>query len=786
MAEWPTGHRWEDYQVKLLDKDRAELGTLSNIRRLRGDVTLFGMYGAKLTFEINVNDPMASVITERERHYVQVLRDGVSIWEGFVVKPHRRYQQTTRGLDEYIEITCLPLARIASWRVGLPLAGQDTLKTTDYVDDGFKWLMERTLGSTAPALPTSGTSRVLSGFSVAADKSEYPSTVELDATGRNMYDALMRWGAHYEVDWDIRFTSSFDMEFETWYPRRGDDKTENNTEGNDPVIFNDTADQVLKVEYGWDAMGLATAVLSRRLDRDEVDTSLVADWEIIEQVIDANQEQDLEVALSERDVKVYYVQDFHETEGCQWKTHFDVGDKITYVNHYLGYGPHDATIAKITFWIDDDGFEHLELTFGDPVPDLFDQLKQGEPRLDDKTAEPLYREEWFPADNDGDIAYPDDDNNVIWFKEGPGIDVDKTDYWSITISSVWDRDDANGTLYPATSTDVLLLNQTTKPTGILSDTYLAIKGNAAVDAAVYRIGGSLYVSGDNGGLEVPILDTLIGTITIRDNGTAKVFLNAGGSSWFKRNVHIEDGQALYLYSDSGTTVKAKWLASTGEIWIDSAADITWGSDALILSLDGSYSTLRVQTPSGYLAIGPVNTAYCHFYTDRDKYYFNKPIWVAGGVMPYTTSTYTLGDSTHFFSAGYVDTLYIYSTAFRIDHSSTTLRIFGESYVGWYNQNGALAYIGDSALYPAVDSARSLGLSNKAWSSVYTDQVYLSAHGTQTADYTPENNASIVADQSPVGGGTIVYVWSYKAGESSSNATWRRIYARGGTHAHDLK
>jgi len=42
------------------------------------------------------------------------------------------------------------------------------------------------------------------------------------------------------------------------------------------------------------------------------------------------------------------------------------------------------------------------------------------------------------------------------------------------------------------------------------------------------------------------------------------------------------------------------------------------------------TSVQVDTSSGYLKLGPQNTSYCHFDTDRDKYYFNKKLVVAGG------------------------------------------------------------------------------------------------------------------------------------------------------------
>lgn len=40
--------------------------------------------------------------------------------------------------------------------------------------------------------------------------------------------------------------------------------------------------------------------------------------------------------------------------------------------------------------------------------------------------------------------------------------------------------------------------------------------------------------------------------------------------------------------------------------------------------------LQIQTTTGYLRLGPQNASFCHFYTDRSYFYFNKPIQMDGG------------------------------------------------------------------------------------------------------------------------------------------------------------
>ncbi len=50
--------------------------------------------------------------------------------------------------------------------------------------------------------------------------------------------------------------------------------------------------------------------------------------------------------------------------------------------------------------------------------------------------------------------------------------------------------------------------------------------------------------------------------------------------------------------------------------------------------NGTGGALRVKTENGYVEIGPRNTSWSHFMTDRNNFYFNKGIWVSGVFSSY--------------------------------------------------------------------------------------------------------------------------------------------------------
>ena len=79
----------------------------------------------------------------------------------------------------------------------------------------------------------------------------------------------------------------------------------------------------------------------------------------------------------------------------------------------------------------------------------------------------------------------------------------------------------------------------------------------------------------------------------------------------------------HLYVSSGAT-----FAGANGIFLAMNASNPLGTTGSSLVSDSSVlGALKITTPGGYLSIGPHNTSFSHFYTDRDKYYFNKPIQI---------------------------------------------------------------------------------------------------------------------------------------------------------------
>ena len=93
--------------------------------------------------------------------------------------------------------------------------------------------------------------------------------------------------------------------------------------------------------------------------------------------------------------------------------------------------------------------------------------------------------------------------------------------------------------------------------------------------------------------------------------------------------------------------------------------------------DGESGSLRIRTTEGTTEIGAADSIYSHFYTDRSAYFFNKPIYIAGG----TIGAYGNPKTLHF-QTNNIDRLTI--------NSDGTIDLMGETYL--YNAlyaNGAI-------------------------------------------------------------------------------------------------
>lgn len=147
--------------------------------------------------------------------------------------------------------------------------------------------------------------------------------------------------------------------------------------------------------------------------------------------------------------------------------------------------------------------------------------------------------------------------------------------------------------------------------------------------------GSVQVNGSGGGgWEGFSID---GRMVFMHNGSDEVGIyNDVDNHWMLKAWR---NSSLYLYHANNAKLQT---TSTG-IDVTGRIDI---NDSNTRVEEGSNNALRIQTNSGYVDIGPMNTTYAHFQTDRGTFYFNTTSNFAGHVRPHSNNTYDLGSSSN--------------------------------------------------------------------------------------------------------------------------------------------
>lgn len=100
--------------------------------------------------------------------------------------------------------------------------------------------------------------------------------------------------------------------------------------------------------------------------------------------------------------------------------------------------------------------------------------------------------------------------------------------------------------------------------------------------------------------------------------------NYDGSSYVRRGYFGfptagSSTATVNLVADNGNL---QLVAGNGEVNATPKLSINSGPE---LSDPGSANELRVTTAHGYIDLGPKNSSYCHIYTDRTRFYFNKGV-----------------------------------------------------------------------------------------------------------------------------------------------------------------
>ncbi len=124
-------------------------------------------------------------------------------------------------------------------------------------------------------------------------------------------------------------------------------------------------------------------------------------------------------------------------------------------------------------------------------------------------------------------------------------------------------------------------------------------------------------------------------VFMHNGGTETGLFDDVNNYWLIYCIH---GGSVNLYHSGSTKLTT---TSTG-IDVTGRIDINDSSTRLE---EGSSNSLKITTNYGYGELGPQNTSYFHFITDRATYYFNKQLSINGHVLPYGNNTHDLGSSS---------------------------------------------------------------------------------------------------------------------------------------------
>ena len=195
------------------------------------------------------------------------------------------------------------------------------------------------------------------------------------------------------------------------------------------------------------------------------------------------------------------------------------------------------------------------------------------------------------------------------------------------------------------------------------------------DSYMSMIGSSIYFN----------YDTYLNTNTylptyITHNGDTNTSFGFPSADNFKVTAGGNDNFAV-----NASTVFLKHTGDTKLITTNTGVVVTGEiqlNDANTKLLEGSGNSLRIQTNSGYVDIGPNNTSWCHISTDRANFYFAQGSSWNGHVQPYNNLVSNLGGTANLWNVTYSRYFESNST-----QSRTKIRVWSGTTYGLGMQSG---------------------------------------------------------------------------------------------------
>ncbi len=148
--------------------------------------------------------------------------------------------------------------------------------------------------------------------------------------------------------------------------------------------------------------------------------------------------------------------------------------------------------------------------------------------------------------------------------------------------------------------------------------------------------GSFYRNASNLNAGIVPIAMLSGTYNINISGRAAVASNADYASNSDK-LDGKDSSAFALAHDHPYVNK---VSESGDMMAGPLTAPEYRiNDGNTRIYEGGNNSVRIQTNNGYVDIGPQNTGWVHFNTDRPEFYFGKPVEAEDMLKIYNTGTY---------------------------------------------------------------------------------------------------------------------------------------------------
>jgi len=178
-------------------------------------------------------------------------------------------------------------------------------------------------------------------------------------------------------------------------------------------------------------------------------------------------------------------------------------------------------------------------------------------------------------------------------------------------------------------------------------------GTRILDWATSGSPGYLRRITDQGGLFVKSDSSLVIHAGDQED-VSKLGISSGTQDenlWLTADNHVRVRSGTQNGFDNG--FKQWTFAADGNLYCEQGNIVIHDTNTQIQ--EGGGNSVRVRTNSGYVDIGPQNSSWCHFQTDRSQFYFNNLIRAVGSIGVYGYNTYLEG------TKGYINGHEIYHT-----------------------------------------------------------------------------------------------------------------------------